>query len=502
MAKFEGFIGSAYQMGSLPISAQRCVNWYPEQQQNGDASSLYVLQPTAGYKELIDIDDESLPYGSFTRGIYRTSKGIGVKPKDGGSIILVVGPNVYWFKDDYTTELLGVITNKTSTVSMTDDGFGVMIADGTNLYRLDLGTKVFGNVGFNLQNPVDVDFMGGYTLTIGTDKNLPQNTFFWSGLYDNSTWDALNYASAEQSQDPITAMMVAGSYIYLFGPNSYELWSPTGDKDLPFQRAYGSSGSIGIYAPKSLVKFGNAVFMIGSNGNGNVAAYASQGTEMVKISTLPLEAEWVNGNTSDCTAWADSSKGHDFIHFNFDALDKTYSYDINEGEWHERASREELTDTLHRWEPNFAVHDQAVTIVGDRYSTKLFKLGHEYTTENGKNILRIRTTSHQNAEQAPLRINAVRFDLDQGNGITDEDTDNRYTQAPSVMFRYSQDRGRTWSSELRQGIGATGDYQRTVEFTRLGVNRNFTVEFKISDACQTTILNGWIYPVVAQRSRQ
>ena len=177
-------------------------------------------------------------------------------------------------------------------------------------------------------------------------------------------------------------------------------------------------------------------------------------------------------------------------------------WDIGEGEWHEAASRDQLTDTLHRWEPNFAIHYEEKTIVGDRFSNKLYLLGRDYTTENGNNILRIRTTSHNNSEQKPIRIDAVRFDMEQGNGITNEDADGRYTQAPTVMFRYSHDRARTWSSELRQTFGRTGQYDATVEFARLGVCRNFTAEFKISDPCMTSILNGWIFPVISQRSRR
>lgn len=606
--KFQGFIGEAYKMSSLPISAQRCVNWYPEKQTNEDSASLYVLQPTPGYKEIIDINDGSLPQGSFNRGIYKTSKGIGIGSniEINGSIITVVGDGVFWLKTDinspsgYTAQRLGSISNLMSRVSMVDDGFGVIIADGRHLYRIELSTGLFTQLNFELTNPSDVAFMGGYTIAIGTQDGLPQNTFFWSGLYGNDEWDALNYASAEQSQDPLTAMIVSGTYLYLFGPNSYELWTSTGDADMPFQRSYGSSGTIGIVAPKSLTKLGNSVFLIGSNNQGSPSAYMSNGTELVKVSTLALDQEWSKFNISDCTSWTRSSNGHDFVIFNFDAMNKTYVYDINQNTWHESASRDPLTDTLHRWEPNFGIDissttqvlgssSSSVSLVGDRFSTKLFHLSDKYTTENGNNIIRIRTTAHQHAEQKPMRIDAVRFDMESGNGITNEDpfrdivniTDtvspdgvvvsnsmrniyhqgmevtftgslpagldpddtytigyidtvddvlvahiidslgnpisvptttthdlyinssvNRYTEAPMVLFRYSQDKGRTWSNELRIPFGRTGDYQSTVEFTRLGVARNFTVEFKISDPCHTSILNGFIYPVIAERTRR
>ncbi len=500
--RFEGFIGSAYKMDSLPISCQRTINWYPEGQDNKDASSLMVLQPTPGYKQIVEITDSTLPFGSFCRGIYRTSKGIGVKPETGGSVIIVVGPNVYWFKQNNTYEKIGTISNLVSKVSMVDDGFGLVIADGVGMYRLDLATKSFKKVVFDLTEPNQVEFYAGYTIAIGNIQNLPQNTFFYSDTpYDNAAWDALDYASAEQSQDPITGMIVAGNYLYFFGPNSFEMWTSTDDVDLPFTRAFATAGSIGLHAPKSLARIGNGIYFIGTTNQGNKAAYTNSGTEMIKISTIALEQEWSKNDISDCTSWVYSDRGHDFVIFNFDALDKTYVYDVNQKMWHERASRDQITDTLHRWEPNFCVQRSGEIIVGDRYSTKLYIMSSEYSTENGNNILRVRTTSHINAQQLPIRFDAVRFDMDTGHGINTEDQANRYTQAPSIMFRYSYDRGHTWGSENRQTFGATGEYQRTVEYTKLGVSRNLTVEFKISDPCKTSILNGWMSMMVSNRGR-
>ena len=324
--KWNGFVGSSYKMDSLPISAQVCINWYPETETNEDAATRRSLQPTPGYLEAVEVTDPSLPSGSYTRAMYRTSRGLGLLPESGGSIIQVVGNIVYWFKPaTLTYEALGTITNTVSKISMVDDGFGLIIVDGVKIYRLDLKTKAFTTVSFNLTNPTSVAFMGGYTLVIGEDENLPQNTFFFSGLYDNSSWSALDYYSAEQSQDPITAMIVSGTYVYVFGPNSYELWTTTDDQDSPFKRAYASSGAIGIHAPLSLTKQGNKILMIGTSNQGNAAAFQSNGTDMVKVSTVALEKEWSKFDVSDCTSWAESTEGHDFVHFNFDAMDKTYT---------------------------------------------------------------------------------------------------------------------------------------------------------------------------------
>lgn len=514
--KFPGFVGQAYRMGSLPISAQRCVNWYPEKQRDKGASSTYVLQPTPGYGLLIDIIDEALPTGSYTRGIYRTSRGIGVQSSESnGSIIVVTGTGVFWYKSDTkTVELLGEVSNLISRVSFTDDGFGMIIADGSTLHRLDLTSKAFAPIPFDLTNPTSVDFYKGYTLAIGQQQGNPQNTFFWSDQYQNNSWNTFNYASAEESADPITALIVNGGYIWMMGPSSYELWSKTGDADLPFSQSYASSGSIGIIAPQSLTKTGNGVFMIGAENQGSARAYMSNGNQMVPISTLALEQHWQDFDVTDCTAWTYSDRGHDFVVFNFDAMDETWVYDVRDGEWHERASRDQLTDTLHRWEPNYVVQSGTDIIVGDRNSTKLFLMSNDYVTEGeerdengdvlvyGRNILRIRTTAHQQAEGKVMRIDAVRFDMETGRGITKGDPDGRAYGAPTVMLRESFDRSRIYGSEERQGFGALGEYDTQVEYRRRGAGSFYTIEFKISDPVQTAILNAWIYLTIGTRGRK
>jgi hypothetical protein len=223
---------------------------------------------------------------------------------------------------------------------------------------------------------------------------------------------------------------------------------------------------------------------------------------MEKVSTLALEQEWSSIDVSDCTAWVYSDMGHDFIIFNFDAADVSYVYDPSMKLWHQRATRNPLKDTLHRWEINYCIQRNGNVIVGDRHSTNIYRLSNDYTTDNGTTILRVRTTAHQHAQQMPFIVDAVRFDMQTGTGITNEDP-ARFTQAPTIMFRYSYSKGDGgWSAERRQTFGQTGNYIRTVEYTKLGSSRNFVYEFKISDPCRTAILNGWVDMRLNNRGRK
>jgi hypothetical protein len=180
--------------------------------------------------------------------------------------------------------------------------------------------------------------------------------------------------------------------------------------------------------------------------------------------------------------------------FNFDALDKTYVYDITDGQggvWHERATRNPLTDELHRWAPNFLVQIGGQTIVGDRYQPRLLEMGSSYLLEDGNNILRIRTSAHAVAELKYFRVQSCTFSMETGEGISTQTKFGNQYEAPTMMLRYSWDFARTWSSELRETFGRMGAYQTMLQFRRLGRGRQFTVEYKISDPCKTSIMNGY-----------
>ena len=502
MAKYPGFIGPSYSMASLPIDCQRTINWYPEKQGDENASSLYVLQPTPGYALDVDLSTvQGVSVESSIRGYYRTSRGLGINSDESiGSRIVVCGPAVIWLKYDNSYQWLGSVSDLASTVSMVDDGFGMILVDGTSMYRLDMETLIFSQVFYDLQSPTTVVYLGSYTLAIGTVDGVAQNSFFWSAQDDNASWDALSYASAESCADPITNILVNGSYLWLFGPNSFEVWSATGDKDLPFARSYAAAGTIGLAATRSLLSVGNNVLMIGSTTQGCPVAYMSQGTSFNKISTLALEQEWSKTSVADCVSFAYSAMGHTFVLFNFDLLDKTYCYDITDGQgqWSERATRNPADDTLHRWAPQFCMQTSGVTTVGDRYRPRILVMSNEILLEDGNPILRVRTSAHLQAAQKYFRVQSVTFCMETGTGISNQDPIdtttgvNRFGQAPTMMFRYSWDYGRTYSSERREPFGAMGEFRTMLQYRKLGRGRDLVVEYKVSDACKTAVTNGWV----------
>jgi hypothetical protein len=60
-----------------------------------------------------------------------------------------------------------------------------------------------------------------------------------------------------------------------------------------------------------------------------------------------------------------------------------------------------------------------------------------------------------------------------------------------MMLRWSDDGGKTWSSEHWRDMGAIGEYARRVIWRRLGQSFNRVYEVVISDPVKRVIIDAW-----------
>jgi hypothetical protein len=75
-----------------------------------------------------------------------------------------------------------------------------------------------------------VAFLNGYGIYI-----VPgEQQFYVSNLNDFSTWDALNFASAETNSDDLVRAFTDHGELWLFGKQSIEIWADSGGTDFPF----------------------------------------------------------------------------------------------------------------------------------------------------------------------------------------------------------------------------------------------------------------------------
>ena len=498
--QFANFVGPSYTTKSLPIDCQLSINWMPTPITSAAAKTKYALYPTPGYSHLtfkyLDVIYDHIPtrFPGRIRGMYYTSTGFGTDTV--GALVVVAAESVYEVRPEDVTGVhelkkLGIISNLEGQVTMADDGFGLVISDNTTLYHINLKTRAMSSLGTN--SPLQassVTYLNGYTVCCGKLEGVPSNTFFWSGQYANGEddWDALSYASAEGFADPIICVKRVGGDLWLLGPRSYEVWQSADDASLPFLRTSGSMGNIGCASAASACEIGDTLFFLGSGAMGTRKAYMSSGYTVQSISTDALEEEWSKYKSfEDAIAFAYTQEGNTFWCVTFLTDNVTYVYCIESGSWHQRATRDEATDTFNRWGITQGVYAYDKIFVGSLEDTKIHRLSSDIYDEDGVQIVRVRRAPHMHNGMSMIRHASITIDMETGMG-----TATGAGVEPQAMLRYSSDGGRTWSSELWLSAGKQGEYRTRMKWARLGQARDRVYELFVSAPVRWTVLGAEI----------
>ena len=103
---------------------------------------------------------------------------------------------------------------------------------------------------------VDVAWVDGYFVF-----GLANGQFFVSGL-NEITVDALDFAIAEGLPDGLVAVKVFRREVYLFGTQTTEVWTNTGDADFPFARLPGAVLPVGCTARDCVAVLDDAIMWV------------------------------------------------------------------------------------------------------------------------------------------------------------------------------------------------------------------------------------------------
>ena len=119
--------------------------------------------------------------------------------------------------------------------------------------------------------------------------------------------------------------------------------------------------------------------------------------------------------------------------------------------------------------------------------TKLFFLSSDIYDEDGTQIVRVRRAPHMHNGMQMIRHSSLCVDMETGMGTATGQGIN-----PQAMLRYSDDGGRTWSSELWLSAGRQGAYKTRCKWNRLGQARDRVYELYCSDPVRWVILGAEI----------
>ncbi len=441
------FAINSYRHESLPLSAQRVVNWYPETQPV-DAKTRVPLLPWPGLKAFTTAGSGPIRNQTVMNGVLYAVSGNRLYSVDASGVASDKG---------------SVGINATGLVSAAHNGTQLVIVNDNKGWIYNRNTDLLTQITDpDFRSATAVIFLDGYHIFI----ELNSDTFFISALDDPTAYAALDFAVAEGDPDNLINLTVNARQLLLFGRQSVEPWYNSGDT-FPFDRLSGAYVEKGIAAKYSLVNMDNSVFWLGSDKK----VYRLDGFTPTRVSTHAIEQAIEKfSDVGDAEGNRVSWKGHDFYVLTFPGQ-ASFVYDAATRLWHERQSYGDkdfrgccITEAYNR------------TVIGDRTGNALYTLDGDTFTDAGEPLVCSATGAPYYAAGEEATMGEFEAIFEMGLGATTGQGEN-----PQAMLRYSNDGGKTWSPEQWRSIGKRGEYDRVAVWNRLGGFMQRVVEVTVSD---------------------
>ena len=451
------FMGQAYAGRSREVNAQECVNLFMDGDPS-DGKSKVFLYGTPGLTRVA-----TLEAGKEVRGLCTGND----------HLFAVCGSGFYRITSAGTATKVGDLNTSTGIVSMKDNGFQIMVSDGSQgwIYEHEAATLTritdtdFPGAGI-------VDYLDGYFIFNKPDSSQ----FFITALYDGGDIDALDFASAESNPDRLLSLIVDHRELYLFGATTTETWYNSGDASFPFDRNSNAQIELGVGAARSVVAMDNTVLWLSNKGTVvRMSGYTPQ-----IISTRAIEYQISKEDISSAIAFSYTQEGHNFYVLTFPE-GKTWVYDVATSAWHSRKSF-----GMSRWRANCCVSFVGKNIVGDCASGRLYEMSMDAYTEDGMPIERVRVTQPIHSSGKLVFMSELEIDFESGVGTaTGQGVD------PKACLQWSDDGGRSWSSERWASIGMRGAYNQVAVWRRLGTFRQRIFRLTITDPVPVVIIDAY-----------
>jgi len=462
-----GLVGPSYEQRSLPFDAQRTINLFPVFDEQGkEVAALYgtpglTLFATAGN-------------GPIRDGFKSTN----------GRAFFVSGNTLYELDSAGAETSRGTLNTSSGNLTFDENSTQLIICDGEDGYILTYSTNVFAAISdSDFPSAGTVTYIDGYFIVNENDTHR-----FWiSDSTDGTSWQALEFASAEASPDRLLRVVRAVGTLWLFGTKTIEPWSHTGDQAFPFQPFKGVVIPVGIMAPHTAIELGDSVYWVGSNDNGDGIVYRAKGFRAERISTEAIEL--AIGRATDkegMKSFSYQKDGHDFLVLTDGGLETSLVYDLTTNLWHERA----YLNAQGEFEQHLAsccIFAFDFHLVGDRRNGNIYKLDMEVYSDAGDEIKSRRIFTHLSNEGEQVRYNSLELGFETGVGLQSGQGSD-----PVATVYFSKDGGRTYGNGHTVSIGAVGEYNKKVEVRRIGIAEQLTIMLDITDPVKRAIVGSYL----------
>lgn len=342
----------------------------------------------------------------------------------------------------------------TSRVRMAATLDTLLIPTGDAFYRSD-GATVTAISFPDGAGVIWAGFLGGYAFAFRTNSRRIYFTL------DPTTWDGLDYLSAEQGTSNLVGGAIVADQLWAFCEDRTEIFTLTGDPDAPLQRLEGRLFDKGALSRDAIVTMDNTVIWVGHDG----VAYRGESTPL-RISDHGIEEMIANSDTADISAWAYPWNGHLF--YVLHTSEGTVVFDPATQQWHEQASYGRT-----RWRAGTGVLFGRNVIAGDDETGQLWQLDGSTLSDDGDAIERWFTVILNKSGFADNVT--VECETGQTSGVSDD---------PGILeLRTSRDGGMNFSSWRQASLGQWGATRTRAMFRRLGIvdQGGLICQFRMTD---------------------
>lgn len=460
-------LGNGYYLSESPVTASLvCQNLVPNYPQNNAISQSQVFG-SPGIDLLVSTGDADINRGSIVLG---------------GIPFFINGNFLYSLRRSedingnvvYITENEGAIIGD-GRVSIAENGTQIcIVVPGTGtgyIYTESGGLVVISDPDFTANGNAEVVvFIDGYFAFTTNSKK-----WFISALNDGTSYNALDFGTAEADPDNIRSAFVYRNQIYIFGSETIEVFNNVGGADFPFQRVQGFVIPKGIAGKFCVAAFDGSFAWLGQGENETPRVFVFTGNDGQAISNNAVEFNLEQKpleSIENSFVMTYSSRGRVYISFSFD--DECFVYESKASKsaqkpvWHTRTSQIENQE---RWRVNSLVTAYGLLLAGDSVSGRIGILDDDNYTEYGMNIYRRLRFPPIDNQNKFLFYNFFQLVIE--GGVNNDDT-----SSPQIGLSYSDD-SHTFTQTRYRSMGKKGEYNRTVRWNRLGASdkyRSFEIE--------------------------
>lgn len=470
--RLQGFIGPTYQDLSKPADAQDAINLYPEKIESATGKNLMVLQATPGKRVYCTLGD-SPHRGAFSQD---------------GRDFRVAGATLYEIQANGTAVNRGAVVADDNPVAFASNGAGanqLFLVSGGVGYIYDLNLNTLTRIGSAFPaNAHGAAYLDGYFLTCAGVA------VYASNLEDGLTWNGASKAQRNIASDNLQTILVDDHKIlWLVGSQTSEPWFDNSLSPFAFTPVPSAFLNTGTGAPFSLTRFDNSIIGISQTRDGDRIAFSvGNGYTAQRLSTHAIETAWAGyARVDDAIAQTYIDAGHVFALFHFPSANATWCYDAASQLWHKRLWWNPTTGQYDADRGLYHAFSFGKHLVGARNSGVLYDQSLNYYDDAGTPRRWLRRAPHFSDENKWLYESRFELAMETGVGLsTGQGSD------PKVVYRYSDDGGRTYGATREKSFGAQGQYGARVEWFRNGRFRDRVREVSGSEPVKTCLIDAYV----------